>query len=215
MKKLPALLTLGLGLLPIAPAFAATIEDPQNLLKMLESGRTKSEFPDAFRLGDQITIRLFNTDCKWGCQDGCGGFCTTTNADFVKKVVEATADHATASSTDGSSDVYDRSEYETGGKQFLLKALQELDVYFGMSGKVVLTSLTPVDFALFDGTKIPAYLLKADFVAAKGSLEVDFTVSRGGPTMPGIAEILFEVVKFSPTDDGMKISKIKAVSRTP
>src|SRR4051812_45233812 len=132
MKHLPALV-LFLSAAVLSPAFGAAIEDPQSLLTTLESNRSKAEFQAAFRKDDKITLRIFNTDSKFACStDGCGSMSPVVNHDFEKSIVEATPDSATAVSTDGSSEVYDRAEYEAGGKQYLRKSLEGLDVFLGM-----------------------------------------------------------------------------------
>jgi len=208
MKKL----LLVFAVLSASSTFAAVIEDPNGLLKQLDASRAKADFADAFRMDDQVTLRLFNADCKWGCgEDGCGSVCTVINSDFDKKLVEVTPDNATAAQTDGSTTVYDRAEYEAAGNQSLKTALEGLDVFLGMNGKVVLKSLAPIDFALADGTKIPAFDLKGEFVVPVNSMEIEFQVARGA--VPGMAEILFEKIGGFHGEGGDKIFKIKAVSR--
>ena len=194
-------------------AFGAVIEDPKGLLGTLDASRTKAEFADAFRAGDQVTLRIFNTDCVWGCgADGCGSMCTVVNADFEKRIAEASADRATAVVTNGTSETYDRAEYEAGGRNLLTKTLAELDVFLGMNGKVVLKSLDPIDFLLADGSKIPAFRLLAEFVAKENSMELEYQVSPRGP---GLAEILFVKIGGYRGQGGEKMFKIKAIARAP
>jgi hypothetical protein len=84
-----------------------------------------------------------------------------------------------------------------------------------MAGKVVLHSLTPMDFALADGSKIPAFDLKGDFVATKNSMEIEYIVAKGGATIPGLAEVLYINIGALHGRHGTKIFKIKGFSRTP
>jgi hypothetical protein len=207
MQK-PALLVFVLGTILASSTPAAVVEDPKGLLANLNASRTRPEFSEAYKLGDEITLRIFNQDCHFGCgADGCGAVCTEVNADFTRKIVEGTPDEATAVTSDGTSQTFARSDFESAGKQFLVPTLENLDVFLGMKGKVVLDSLTPIDAALGDGTTVPALDLKGRLVTAENSMIIEFHVAKGGSTVPGLAEVLFEKI------DAMKMFRVKSFAR--
>jgi hypothetical protein len=162
MQK-PALLVFVLGTILASSTPAAVVEDPKGLLANLNASRTRPEFSEAYKLGDEITLRIFNQDCH--------------------------------------------SDFESAGKQFLVPTLENLDVFLGMKGKVVLDSLTPIDAALGDGTTVPALDLKGRFVTAENSMIIEFHVAKGGSTVPGLAEVLFEKI------DAMKMFRVKSFAR--
>jgi len=214
MQNISVAFLLAVSALFSSVATAGQIEDPQGLLKTLATTRSASEFTDSFQMNDEITLRIFNKDCIWGCgPDGCGLVVQKMNPVSQKKLEKDGPAKATAVCTDGNSDVFARSEYESFGKSTLLKALSELDVFLGMSGKVLLTSLTPMDFVLANTSKIPAFQLRAEFVTAENSMEIEFIVAKDKKMVPGIAEILFLRIGGYQGQGGEKLFKVKALSR--
>ena len=187
-------------------AFAGEVHDPSHLLERIATARVLHPFDENFRIGDVATVRRFNQDCVYTCQDGlCFSACTEINADFTKSVVEKTPESATAVYNDGVTEEYLKTDLDAFGGSRLRQELSTLDIFLDRNGTVELTSLAPTAFALADGTTVPAQILSGRFAAADGDFSIEYTV---GNDVPGFAELLFVRIM------DQKIFKVKAFSRT-
>lgn len=192
------LVVLGLVFTLNEGAHAATIEDPQGLLARIENTRAPRSFAQAFCVGDEATVRILNRSCFSMCTDFfglriCAPICWEPwepgHLDLVKRVTEVTSTEATSVFSDGTTETVESSTFLADGGSQLRQSIRELDQLVSLTGVAKLVSLNDVDFALADGSTVPAYDLRGEFWESEGGVVYFHYIV--GKRVPGVAEILY------------------------
>lgn len=208
--------------LNMAAQAATPIEDPQGLLARIENTRAPRSFADAFRVGDEATVRILNRSCFSLCTDFfglriCAPICREPwepgQPDLVKRVSEVTSTEATSVFSDGTTEVVEASTFLADRGSQLRKSIRELDQLISLSGVAKLVSLKEVDFALADQSTVPAYDLRGEFWESEGGVVYFHYIV--GKQVPGVAEILSlslgATAENLDNGEASKIFKVRAI----
>jgi hypothetical protein len=197
------------ALFSLSAQASAIVADPQGLLANIDVAYASVPFADAFHCGDVAKLRLFNKDCKFGCDPngwGCGAVCQSSNDEYTRMVGECSDESVSLIESDGTTDFVSADEYRKDSGNLLRRELASLDVFVGFPGTVAVQSLEPIQFALPSGAAIDAWELTGRFKMANGDIEVKYDVARSGPA---VGQILMKRIA------NMKIYKVRELTRHP